>query len=167
MYKSGRNCATSPAEPCCTRQDKEVFRNVWSLEDPSGQDYLLTIDENERNVLKSEGWKEICNPFAGPSSFCVDTAMVDGRAGPFIIYSVQQANTRALYRCYTGKNHFFSPDPGCEGQKTESLMGYISTTRGGETLRALSRCLTPSGAHIHALDLQCDRHDAGTFGYVR
>ena len=30
-----------------------------------------------------------------------------------------------LYRCITGKDHFASSDPLCEGKKTEELLGYI------------------------------------------
>ncbi len=51
----------------------------------------------------------------------------------------------------------------------ESILGYISTQRGGETLRGLKRCLAkPDGSvHTHALDLDCDIHDTETIGFVR
>ncbi|MFC4068454.1 hypothetical protein [Actinoplanes subglobosus] len=32
--------------------------------------------------------------------------------------------TRRLYRCLIGGEHFDSNDPGCEGQRTEGLLGY-------------------------------------------
>lgn len=32
----------------------------------------------------------------------------------------------ALYRCYTGTDHFVSTDPGCEGTTTEKILGYAA-----------------------------------------
>lgn len=170
LYKTGKTCATAPNTPCCTTADKEIFVNIWSLTAPGGADYLLTNSPYEREVLKKQGWSENCNAFSNPSAFCVDTNLRDARAGPFIIYSVQQPNTRALYRCFIPQNgkHFFSLASNCEGQKTEFILGYISLARGGETLRALRRCGAPvPGTHVHALDLECDIKDAGVLGYVR
>jgi hypothetical protein len=42
------------------------------------------------------------------------------------IHTTQEAGAVALYRCRVGAgaNHFVSPDPGCEGQTFESLLGY-------------------------------------------
>lgn len=168
LYKSGRNCQNSPNTPCCTRADKEVWSNAWSLT-AGGADNLLTVDQNEKNILKREGWTEICHPIPYPSAFCVDTNNRDGRNGPFMLYNSPQNHTVPLYRCFqpTVSRHFISPASNCEGYKTESLMGWISSVRGGETLRALYRCLTSNGAHSHALDLPCDMHDTGVLGYVR
>merc|ERR1712216_768539 len=94
----------------------------------------------------------------GPSVFCVDGASTDGRDGPFMLYNRGDAveKTVAIYRCMIGEKHLFSPDPSCEGQKTESLLGYASATRGGETLRKLRRCyFKDKGMHTHALDAGC------------
>jgi hypothetical protein len=30
-----------------------------------------------------------------------------------------------LYRCSTGHDHFVSPDPQCEGQSAQELLGYV------------------------------------------
>jgi hypothetical protein len=42
-------------------------------------------------------------------------------------YTQQQAGTVGLYRCRigNGEDHFVSQDPGCEGQVSESLLGYV------------------------------------------
>jgi hypothetical protein len=42
-------------------------------------------------------------------------------------YSAKEPGTSALYRCRigAGTDHFASPDPACEGQITESLLGYV------------------------------------------
>jgi hypothetical protein len=44
------------------------------------------------------------------------------------IYSSAQPDTQALYRCYTGFDHFVSTSPTCEGRTTESLLGYAKRT---------------------------------------
>ncbi len=43
------------------------------------------------------------------------------------VHQSQQPDTVALYRCATanGADHFVSPDTACEGQTTESLLGYV------------------------------------------
>ena len=38
------------------------------------------------------------------------------------------SGTQSIYRCYTGVDHFVSTDPGCEGQTTEALLGYVQTS---------------------------------------
>ena len=35
--------------------------------------------------------------------------------------------TSAIYRCSTGRDHFVSQDPLCEGSQTEQMLGYIPT----------------------------------------
>lgn len=169
LYKAGKTCADAPSSDCCTTTDKQIFTNVYSLVAPGEGDYLLTIDANERTALVGQGWKEACNPIPAPSAFCVDGSIADGRNGPFMMYNSPTAvpGAIALYRCFIGGKHFFSPASNCEGQKTESLMGYISPTRGGETLRALRRCITSAGLHTHALDLECDKADSPIYGFVR
>ena len=165
MYVSGRTCDSSPDSPCCNKTKTSVFANIWSLH--GGNDYLLTQLQSEKDVLVKQGWQELCSVIPGPSVFCLGGQ--DGRNGPFILYNTPDAtpNLIALYRCFTDNYHFFSIDPKCEGWTTESVLGYISTQRGGETLRALRRCLTPEGHHTHALDLECDLPDTQVFGYVR
>jgi hypothetical protein len=41
------------------------------------------------------------------------------------IYTEQQPNTIALYRCLVPTtDHFISSNPTCEGQQVETLLGY-------------------------------------------
>ena len=177
LYKAGKTCAEAPMEPCCTRSDKEVFGNIWSLTRLDGTDFLLTQYVNERNTLVASGvWKEICSPISNPTAFCVNLQEQDGRTGPFMLYNVSNVShprglgeawpTQPLFRCITAQvTHFFSLDPDCEGEKTESILGWVRTNPGLETLRALNRC-NVSGVVYHSLDLPCDV--GGTLlGYVR
>jgi len=168
LYKQSKNCQDEPQNLCCTMSDKDIFQNIYALVAPKGIDYLLTYDLNEVKVLTSRGWTQTCNPINGPSIFCVDTEMVDGRSGPFIIYKVQQPETVALYRCYNGVTHSLAVTNCENGFRNEILLGYISQKRGGETLRGLSRCLGKANdTFVHALDLSCDKPDGSTLGYVR
>jgi hypothetical protein len=176
MYKANLTCADVQDEPCCTRDDKLVFGNVWSMARKDGSDYLLTNSLAERNALTAGGaWREQCSPIANPSAFCVDPSEKDGRAGPFILYNtsaITTVSTRPLFRCSdaAGEVHFFSIDPACEGGFVQGTLGYIATRPGLEMLRALRRCKgTTAGTRFHALDLACDSPDGdGTpLGYVR
>lgn len=99
MYKAGQTCADLPAEACCTRADTEVFANIWSLSKPN--ESLLTNSAAEVAVLTSEGWIQRCNPIPGPSVFCVNTSLEDGRQGPFMLYNttLKDTMTRPLFRC--------------------------------------------------------------------
>ena len=75
-YKAGRQCTDAGAanEPCCTTSDKEVFGNVWSLRSSDHTTATLTQNQTEaREMIRSGGWLERCNPISGPTVFCVDT----------------------------------------------------------------------------------------------
>ena len=183
LFKGGLTCAGQAQEPCCSRVDKEVFSNVWALARVDGKEFLLTALEGERSALVAGGaWKESCSPIPNPTVFCVDTGDRDGSAGPFILYNASGVEhprgdgspfpTAPLYRCYTGTEHFFSRDAGCEGATTESILGYVALQPGWETLRALRRCLAAPGgtARVHALDVDCLLQDPSSpevLGYVR
>ena len=132
-------------------------------------------------LVAGGAWKENCHVIPGPTVFCVDTSLTDGRAGPFLLYNTTAARDDGtlapLYRCITpAGEHYASPDAGCEGAgKQEYMLGYASTVRGGEFARSFSRCATGGSggaARLHALDLQCDTPAPGpsgsaTFGYVK
>jgi hypothetical protein len=92
--------------------------------------------------------------------------------GPFSRYAAPGTGRTALYRCLVGSGHFFSTDPGCEGQTTESLLGYLSDTRSSSTPRPFTRCDDQvSGAHGHWLAEDCPAEanvvGEGTLGFVR
>jgi hypothetical protein len=183
LYKRGATCAGAPLEACCTRADKEVWGNVWSLRRADGGDFLVTALRGERDALVAGGaWAEQCSPIPNPTAFCVNTRDPDGRSGPFMLYNASGVEhprgdgspfpTAPLFRCFTGAHHFLSRDPACEGATTESAVGWVSLQRGWETLRALRRCLAAAGsaARLHALDLPCDVPDPaapGVLGFVR
>lgn len=183
LYKAGLTCAAAPTELCCTRADKEIFGNVWSLARKDGLDNLLTPLLGERNALIAGGtYSEVCNPIASPSAFCVDPSEKDGRNGPFMLYNTSDVAdyvnggmiaTTPLFRCITAapaQVHFFSTDAACEGATTESRIGFMAQRPGREMLRALHRCAGPSGTFFHALDLACDAPDPKApkpLGYVR
>jgi len=174
MYKAGRRCSATDAasELCCTTADKEVFANVWSLSTQDGNDSLLSNSHTEVKALLNQGWAEHCNPVSGPTVFCVNVSLLDGREGPFMLYNqpVSDNPTRPLYRCLAPDGyHFFSIDTACDKQgEMESVLGYIATKRGGEMLRALRRCKGLGGRRMHALDLLCDTPDGDApLGFVR
>ena len=170
LYKGGRDCTAAPTSLCCTTGDKAIWSNAWAVTNPSSGDSLVTVDRQELQALVHEGWREVCSPIVGPSVFCVNTSNPDGRSGPFLLYSKQQAGSKPLYRCYDAASghHAISDDAQCTGLgHTESLLGFAAAGPGGETLRALRRCRTPSGAYTHALDLPCDVNDSHVLGFVR
>lgn len=187
MYKAHQTCEddsnrASANEPCCTTSDKLVYANAWSLRHETDGHGLVTSSKVERDELVAGGgWKEVCNPIVGPSIFCVDRTMNDGRDGPFMLYSTRGASMAplegarliALRRCVATnsaeKKHFLSIDSSCEGMGTpETVIGYLSSMRGWETLRALRRCENDSGGFTHALDLGCKYGGMSTLlGYVR
>jgi hypothetical protein len=116
-----------------------------------------------------KGWRQICTPYGSASDFCSNPSESQDSTGPFIIFNKDVGNTIGLYRCYTGKDHFFSTDPGCEGTKTEYQLGFISKYKNGITLRGLYRCFNRGVGHYHSLDVPCipQDQDTGIFGYVR
>jgi hypothetical protein len=151
-----------------------VYANAWSLGETHSGDSLVTSSADERDaLLRLPGWREVCHSIAGPSVFCVNASIVDGRNGPFMLFNDSAAVPRAiqLYRCVTGgasRAHFLSTDPTCEGLGSKDrFIGYMADAPGGDTLRALRRCpgATP-GTYTHALDLDCDVPQT-VMGFVR
>ncbi len=97
----------------------------------------------------------------------------NGSGGLFVVYATSlgpSADRSPLYHCNAGaSDEFFSPDPACEGTTVLGQVGFVSTVKGGETLRALRRCFGPAVGHAYSLTASCP---AGTsleavLGYVR
>jgi hypothetical protein len=100
---------------------------------------------------------------------------------PFAVRASPGADSLGLYLCNfplqrpSSPEHFLSTDGACEGQEKISLVGHISSTRDGQTPRALLRCLgTVRSAlrtgprHLATTDvLECRDHAIeAVLGYV-
>jgi hypothetical protein len=164
------------SESCC--QAAAPRQNIWSLQTLDSTDFLLTNDVIEKNdCINSGGWVENCNAFPGPTAFCVDNSLTSSQlwlnSGPFLLATAPDVWTGAgiaIYRCRTtGGTHFFSPDPNCEGQITEYLLGYSAVSRSSEFPRKLRRCydVSQNGLHFPSLDAYCpEGHQEMILGYV-
>lgn len=173
LYKRGEDCSTAPHSACCSADDKEIFANVWSLASADGSNILLTSNVSERRSLLgtyTSNWHEECRPVSEPTVFCHSGSVLDGRPGPFMLYSVPTAiqllhhepnGTRPLYRCVAhGLSNsanaggaaappgrfFLSTARGCEGFGTrQATISHVAVARGSEMLRALWRCAHEAG----------------------
>jgi len=166
-------------EECCVYNSDEYYANVWSLQNADGSEALISSDEQEVEMWKLKGWKEMCNPWGGPTEFCADQNApwhpwnnYDVLRGPFLIFantSDDLPNTAPLYRCAnTAGLKFFSSQNDCEGLGTkEYLMGFVSFTRSSATPRSLHRCFGKS-TWYQSLDGPCKPgdKDQGIIGYV-
>ncbi len=173
VYKAAgtAGCAHTDAagEACCELDAGPVV--VHSLRhsgdsDGTQSDHVPTTNPAEVSSLTASGWEEVCNPHYGPPGLCGGGTTGDG---PFLLYADSGADRAALYRCYTGVDHFISTDSACEGTTAEGLLGYASTTRSSATPRPLRRCYN-SGAqvHLHWLDEHCPDgvSEEAILGYV-
>ena len=176
MYKNGLTCGDEPESSCCTTGDKLVWHNAFSLKNSKTGDNLVTNSMREKNELidGNHSWHEVCHSIAGPSVFCVNSSIMDGRNGPFMLYSLGNATksgTRPVYRCIRHKDgkHYLSNDAKCgKSGKMEYLLGYTSNVRGLETLRELFRCDLGEEGYSHALDLSCGTAGSShSLGFVR
>ena len=176
LYKQSSTCKDHPSSMCCTTDDKLIWYNAYSLININNGDGLVTNSIYEKNKLINDStgsWKEVCHSINGPSVFCVDTAIKDGRNGPFMLFNTKNATNelKPVYRCLSNNNkmHYLSNDLKCDGfGKKEFTLGYTSTKRKVETLRELIRCgtLGSNKPYTHSLDLKCDVGGV-SLGFVR
>ena len=172
VYRAG-GCGAAPGEACCDYTPEHTLIFSARQPDPGHRmttDHVPTADFNELGHLLSTGWEQVCNAFYGPPSLC-STGDITGD-GPFLLFARDAPGRRALYRCYSGADHFISPDAGCEGRTQEGLLGYADGQRTSAAPRALSRCHNPNGpAHFHWLADHCPNlpgvQDEGILGFVR
>lgn len=89
-----------------------TFEQSWHLhrESKAGTKMLYECRMGQHNLLTASVGCENLHPM-GPVGY---------------IHETKVKGTVALYRCRIGEghDHFVSPDPGCEGQITEQLLGY-------------------------------------------
>lgn len=176
VYKSGHtSCDASDKanEPCCQLgQGRVLVRSLRGKNDSGSMntDHLLTLSDAERDSLVAGGgWSEVCNPIYGPPGLCGGGTTVDG---PFLAYAEGGANRVAIYRCYSGVDHFVSPANNCEGTTTEGPLGFVSTQQTSDTPRPLQRCYHATAQrHFHSLTGQCPSlpgvQQEAVLGYVR
>lgn len=169
VYATGATSCSDSGESCC--QLAEGWTLIYSLRARGGGvegDHLLSNSAYERDVALSSGdWEEVGNPLYAPPGLDDGADTADG---PFRLYPSSGSGRTALYRCYTGGGHFFSTDPGCEGQTTEYTLGWMADARSSETPRALLRCYDgTTGAHVAWLLESCPAplSAEAVLGYVR
>ena len=100
-------------------------------------------------------------------------APLTGAGGPFVLYATQlgpDTGRRRALPVHGGRGGpvLLCPIRPARGRRSSGRWSFVSTTKGGETLRALRRCYG-GGSHAYALTASCP---AGTkleavLGYVR
>lgn len=176
VYRSGHTSCTAQdqqSEACCQLgAGMHLVRSLRHVSD-GGQmntDHVVTLSENERDALVATGvWTEVCNLLYGPPGLCGGGTTGDG---PFSLFADGGSGRTALYRCYTGADHFISTSATCEGTQTEGPLGWASDVRTSETPRPLRRCYNASAlAHFHWLDEHCPAlpgvQEEAILGFVR
>jgi hypothetical protein len=177
-------------EICCAyNATTDNYASVWSLALDSGADALITYDTTEVDHLTCPGcgWTQICNPYSGPTDFCVSSAelsSLNALSGPFVLRtggcgfqsgeypqapSVVLEGRVPLFRCYSGTAHSIGTAPGCgSGLTTEMVIGCMDTSRTSNMPRALRKCTASNSIGQHVMDGACPAGstDGGVLGYV-
>jgi hypothetical protein len=161
--------------------DGQAFVDTYGVEfsrdiEPSKEYGSLIYDLVASCVRVYRGGGATCDkpiePCCQGGNFSDRYARFDGAGGPFVLYAAAlgpDPSRSALYQCRAGvSDDFFSPDPNCEGTTVVANVGFVSTVKGGETLRALRRCYG-GGAHAYSLVATCPagKNLEAVLGYVR
>ncbi len=165
VFKKGGACA---GEACCDL-DASSFTNVFALVHAGTNDTLLTTSRMERDALVGAGWREVCSRYGSPTIFCSRGDEPKSPFGPFVAFAKEAPGRKALYRCLAGSKHFYTLDPGCEGQKVEGVLAYLPQSPTTESCRRVRRCYRESvGEHFVALGGACPAgaRDEGFLGFV-
>jgi hypothetical protein len=167
VWRTGASSCADTTEACCQlAEGRTMVYSVRSSSAPTEGDHVPTVDRPEVDSLVAGGWTEACNPFYGPPGLCGDGS----GDGPFSLYPNDGSGRVALYRCYSGADHFISTDAACEGRTTERLLGYAATTPDSAMPRPLRRCYNDAAVvHLHWLDEHCPSGvtEEAILGYVR
>jgi hypothetical protein len=126
------NTSTTPVGIWTTNAAAPGFDYVEKL------GYLMTQQLSGTNAPVTVAIEECAGNWDGtnidhvitPNGTCVQAGYTRLRTLGWL-YQTQQANTAALYRCWSPtkyKSHFASLDPNCEGETTEFILGYILTS---------------------------------------
>ena len=93
-----------------------------------------------------------------------------GASGAFGLYATNPNMDRTLINlCAAGaSDRFLSSSSTCESRNLVQTLGYVAPSKGGETLRALRRCVSSAG-HTYNLTGSCPTNTTqeALFGYVR
>ena len=101
-------------------------------------------------------------------------ASIDAPPGPdfreegrFLNNAREEAASRAIYACAVQAHAMVSPDPGCEGQPTIGLLGYLDLASNGSSV-PLHRCrVAANNDHFISLDVGCEGQESeGVLGFV-
>ena len=168
---NNRNDCSVGNEICCQLEKYRQFVEIYSAIRNDQKDYILTNSRPEKDSLMKMNYREICTFNGATRQFCNNGDPKDpivGISGPFMMYSKDGPNRKALYRCAVGEFHFMTTDNTCEKQKMEYRLGYVSTKKDSLFARSIVRCIASGGAHYHALDSGCHPNDRGEaiLGYV-
>jgi hypothetical protein len=173
-------CAVAGEACCAFNATEEDYASVWSLNREDGRDSLVTARREERDALVAGGgWAEVCNPYGGPTDFCVDDALIptpSAMQGPFALPAACGGGRRPLSRCLASDGRHFlvgsAADCGEAGATHEALVGCMAPAPSSNTPRALRVCREgASGRRFHFLDTtQCPPGSAdaggGVLGFV-
>ena len=90
---------------------------------------------------------------------------------PFLVFDAVHPDTKPIYRCVAGTQHFVTNDAGCEGQSPDGgALGWLSSAPGADRFE-LVRCRNATGSdHLASTREECAGAGyvvEGTLGYAQ